>query len=602
MEALITILRGVQAELMQKHGNFMDTTIDPQIKNLVSSIGEAETGTASPNKYQTKGPSGEFGRYQFMPDSWKQWSKQYLGDENAPMSMENQNKVAYSKVKEWKDAGLNPAQIASKWNSGDENAYKNNHVGVNSQGVKYDTPAYTAKVSQYYEQKKAQGGQNIAEASNGQNTSQAPQTDNKDMLQKTGDVVNTIFPGKETGQAIGTLGGLAYEKLKGLFGGQDNSKYYDTSAPTPLQVVGDIAQGALMVGSGLPEAGATTTAGRALLGGVEGLKTAGSTLGRIGQAGLLGAGFGATNAIKQGSTDLGEIGKQTAIGGATGGVLGTAGEAISKVAQTLPEWITRKFITGKGIGNDEIQYAVDKGLGSPTKMLSQSNSSIDTLGSQLGDVLTSPQYKDFTVPGRDILNKVAKDFPDAGLSRVDIIKKLQSIVPLKANLVNDLLKGELNLDELHTLNSALGKNTFKSVFDGVEVKANKEIGSAVYHTISDIIKNVAPESVPIFDSLSKEYPLNSALQGLIRRGETGKAISLKDIVALTSGFSVGGLPGAATAFGIEKLATNSTVNLKTAGLISKLVKPTAQAVGRGTRGLLTKNLSGLFGGNVNVRQ
>ncbi|HSV94555.1 MAG TPA: hypothetical protein VLH94_01055, partial [Spirochaetia bacterium] len=73
----------------------------------------------------------------------------------APMTVENQNKVAYYQIKEWKDKGLTPAQIASKWNSGDENAYKKGHKGYNAKlGVSYDTPAYTMKVSNYYNELK----------------------------------------------------------------------------------------------------------------------------------------------------------------------------------------------------------------------------------------------------------------------------------------------------------------------------------------------------------------------------------------------------------------------------------------------------------------
>lgn len=565
------------------------TQLDQDALNLTKAIRQHESG----GDFNIKGKSGEIGAYQFTAPTWKGYAKEILGDENAQMTPENQNKVAYTKVKQWKDSGKNVGQIASMWNAGEgrPDAYKEKNVGTNKFGVHYDTPAYAKAVAEIYQKNKTQGGQT-------QPVSQEtpiPEQPKKDLLQKATDVVTSIFPGKQVGEAIGTLGGLGIEKLKGVFGGQDNSKYYDTSAPSPLQVAGDVAQGALTVAPGL---GAVKAFGKT----IPALKTASSVAGRIGQSGLLGAGFGATNAIKEGSTDLGQIGKQTATGGLIGGALGGTGEAITKVAQTLPQWISRKFITGKGIGNDQIKYAIDKGLGSPTTMLSQSDSSIDTLGNQLGSILKSSTYKDFMVPGRDILNKVTQDFPDAGLSRVDIVKKLQSIVPLKKTLVTNLLTGNLNLDELHTLNSALGKNTFKSVFDGVEVKANKEIGSAVYHTISDIIKNVAPESVPVFNTLAKEYPLNSALQGLIRRGETSKSITLKEIMTFLGGSTFGGPIAGLGAVGMEKLATSPSVNLKAAGLIGKLAKPNAQAVGTMSKPLLMRSLSGLFGGNVNVSQ
>lgn len=123
--------------------------LDQQALNLAKAIRKAETGTST-DPYNAKGASGESGAYQFMPETWKGWSKQYLGQENAPLSIENQNKVAYSRILELKNKGLSPAQIASAWNSGNPDAYKQNKVGTNSQGVAYDVPTYVKKVSENY--------------------------------------------------------------------------------------------------------------------------------------------------------------------------------------------------------------------------------------------------------------------------------------------------------------------------------------------------------------------------------------------------------------------------------------------------------------------
>lgn len=78
----------------------MDTTLDPQAKALAQAIKRAETGEG--DTYNMEGKSGEFGAYQFMPDTYKAYAKKYLGDENAEPNKENQNKIAYSFVKEKK--------------------------------------------------------------------------------------------------------------------------------------------------------------------------------------------------------------------------------------------------------------------------------------------------------------------------------------------------------------------------------------------------------------------------------------------------------------------------------------------------------------------
>ena len=133
--------------------------IDQNVKDLVTAMGRVESPGNGPEVYKARGASGEYGRYQFMPKTWNDWSKEYgITTPLEQASIEEQNKVAYNKVKEWKDAGLNPAQIASKWNSGDENAYLRDHAGTNDQGVAYNTPEHVRKVSDMYRQIR---GQNV---------------------------------------------------------------------------------------------------------------------------------------------------------------------------------------------------------------------------------------------------------------------------------------------------------------------------------------------------------------------------------------------------------------------------------------------------------
>lgn len=131
----------------------MNEQLDPQVLNLAKAIRRAETGSST-DPYNTKGASGEFGAYQFMPSTYKSLAKKHLGNEGAEPTIENQNKIVYSEIKALKDQGKNPAQIASIWNSGKENAYKENLKGTNKMGVKYDVPAYVAKVSQHYNELK----------------------------------------------------------------------------------------------------------------------------------------------------------------------------------------------------------------------------------------------------------------------------------------------------------------------------------------------------------------------------------------------------------------------------------------------------------------
>jgi len=566
-------------------------SLDPQAVSLAKAIRQTESG----GDFKAKGKSGEYGAYQFTEPTWNTYSKKYgISSRLQDATPEQQNQVAYSKIKEWKDKGYNPGQIASMWNAGEgePEAYTGKFStgkpsrGVNSYGVNYDVPAYAKSVATAYQTLK-QGGNvgvdpanpsSIASTQNENVVQQpTPEEPKKDLLQKVGGVVNKIFPGEQVGKAIGTLAGYI---------ASPNKEQYDLSAPTPLQVGADVAQGALMVGTGMPE----SSAGIGVFGKtIPTLKAASTVAGRIGQNALIGSGFGLTNALKEGKTDVKDIAKDTATGGTIGGVLGGVGEGISKVAEFLPKRLARSFIPG--INDDTTKYAVEKGLGSPATMLKDSETSINKLSAQLGEVLKSEKYANIHVDGKAILNQVAESFKDSGMKPADIAATLKRVVPLKSNLVNKLMKGDITLKELHTLNSALGKNTFKTVFDDPAVKAGKEVGANIYHQISKFIKTEAPETVTLFDDLSKELPLRKALEQVIRRGDKGRMFTLRDLVAIMTGAGFAGLPGAAVGFLGEKALTSPTVNLKVGGVLSNLAKPGVQQATKAVRAPLLNTLT-----------
>lgn len=130
-------------------------TLDPQAVNLAKAIRQTESG----GNFSAKGKSGEYGAYQFLPETWNAYSKEAGID--VPLEKatpQQQNEVAYKKIKKWKDQGLNVGQIASSWNAGPgkPNAYLENHVGTNEKGVNYDTPAYAKSVAEAYQQLKSQ--------------------------------------------------------------------------------------------------------------------------------------------------------------------------------------------------------------------------------------------------------------------------------------------------------------------------------------------------------------------------------------------------------------------------------------------------------------
>jgi hypothetical protein len=79
-----------------------------------------------------------------------------------PLTPDNETYVMKQKVLKWIDEGKTASEMASIHNSGQPNAYKENHKGTNKYGVKYDTPAYTSGVLNYakkFYQEKASASQ-----------------------------------------------------------------------------------------------------------------------------------------------------------------------------------------------------------------------------------------------------------------------------------------------------------------------------------------------------------------------------------------------------------------------------------------------------------
>mgnify|MGYP001596690245 CR=1 FL=1 len=131
---------------------FDPNNLDINVVNLAKSIRQVESGNKAVLP-QEKGIGGA-SRYQFTTNTWKGKADKFLGNPNAPLTAKNEDQVAYMQIKEWKDKGFTPKQIASMWNAGEgePNAYTGKFksgapsVGVNSYGVKYSVPNHAEKV------------------------------------------------------------------------------------------------------------------------------------------------------------------------------------------------------------------------------------------------------------------------------------------------------------------------------------------------------------------------------------------------------------------------------------------------------------------------
>lgn len=198
------------------------TSLDPNVVNLAKAIRTTETqGQTDP--FSAKGASGEWGAYQFTPDTWNKLAPQFgVTSKFGQASPSDQNKVAYNYILSLKNQGHNPAQIASIWNSGKPDWQGN--VGTNKFGVKYDTPQYVKSVYSTYQALKG-GQQNptiqptSSTVGNTQFGTPPAPTPDEQNAQQTG----ALFPanvGQDSvlstvGKTLGNLPGSAFNFVKG---------------------------------------------------------------------------------------------------------------------------------------------------------------------------------------------------------------------------------------------------------------------------------------------------------------------------------------------------------------------------------------------------
>lgn len=310
--------------------------MDEQAVNLAKAIRQTESG----GNYTAKGDSGESGAYQWTPDTWKAHAKQALGDENAPMTPQNQNAVAYTVIKQWKDSGLNAAQIAAKWNSGSENNWENK-IGTNSMGVKYNVPQYVKSVTDAYQ--KIKSGQDVGIDPN----NPSAVTNNVPKPDANGYVTSPAFTNAPNTSDISsdTPGGGLVDHLRSRL--SDASKALSSAAAGQINPLSGIVQ---TIGAGAGAVGDTVNAGLELIPGVKGLE------------GLIGKGVGKLTQTDAGQSVVGGINDFAKAHPELAGDIGAVGNIAGVVGLASGAGAVKDALgsaLGKAVGKDALSTTID---------------------------------------------------------------------------------------------------------------------------------------------------------------------------------------------------------------------------------------------------
>lgn len=276
----------------------------------------------------------------------------------------------------------------------------------------------------------------------------------RDVLGSVTRGVNKVFAGGKVGEAIGTLGGYAYTKAKDKIRGTNVAQYYDLSAPSPLQVLGDVGQGAIQVGSAMAP-------------------LPGSLLGKVAQAGAFGAGAGFTSGVAEGKS-IEESTKQGVRGGIVGGLMGLTFGVLEKGVRVLGKGVSK---TGEAIQTKVINpHKVDFDDGFNVK-------NIEKYG--LGGSLAKTQEKvdaKLAVLARELKTKLAST-PNVAVDMNDIYRQTEAALradKYKNFAVASRIQSALD-DVQRGITETAGKNGLVSIPEAQLMKQSAgQAGSWVY--------------------------------------------------------------------------------------------------------------------------
>lgn len=545
--------------------------LDQDVVNLAKAIRQHESG----NKAQLPGEGAELGGkslYQYTHGTWKSVAGKYLGDQNAQLTRENENKATYLRIADWKKQGYNPAQIASMWNAGEgrPNAYKENWRGVNKYGVKFDTPAYVAKVYETYKQEKAKTTppQPTQQPQLSQPAQPQAPVQKKSFFDKFADTSGKVLSAGATMlgipalieniASIGEAGAYGVNKLLGRE--QQAQQILDNpiSAPQKMAATQGTAAGIKNALGNTIEAGlgasvlATGGLGATAKGAQVATKAPGF-LKTIGTGAKLGAGYGAGFGVAEGLKQnldtpsiIGEGIKSGVTGGILGGGLGIAGYGLSKVAGKVATSAAAKKagISTKEMGNiakveEELyniennyaklrkvnQFEKDAGAAS-RRRIAESNvlaGSIDENGRIITKSIDGPieRYKNATIGEYENLVGKLLEKEGARVTPAFIAKKLQDTL-MKSGLEGNALKTALSRIESEVQGLILradqnGLIPLSSVHYA-KIATTKGINYATEPFVAAERKAIARAYKELVEQVSKENikPINKEIQKYLK--------------------------------------------------------------------------------------
>lgn len=383
----------------------MNNQLDPTVVNLAKAIRQTESG----GDFAAKGKSGEYGAYQYTPDTWNADAAKY--GVNAPLESatpQQQNEVAYKKLADLKSQGYNVGQIASIWNSGKPEWEGN--VGTNKFGVKYDTPQYVNSVAKTYQSYKQGNGAVITPTASTVGAEEKDPTLLEDVGKRATDAGNAIsdtISGK-----INPLSGVL-QTVGAVAGGASDIVNHGLNFVTG----GLLGKAEKAIGGEVGKLAQTDT-GKKIVGGIQSFQQNHSELSA--DIGAVGNIAGALTL----ATGAGEV--KNAIGGALGRAVGKDALA-STIADVAPELTGKAAARGianggtvKSLLTGEIRQAIDPADRELAQVVSKNVPNFDKIPTFAEKVNATK------IANTDLAESLKRDVIESGSDRIYSYKELGS--------------------------------------------------------------------------------------------------------------------------------------------------------------------------------
>lgn len=393
----------------------------------------------------------------------------------------------------------------------------------------------------------------------------------KDLLQKTTDIVTSIFPGEKLGESIGTAIAASGRLIRGDTAG---ARDIMATQPTVPQILGEGAAAGLDIAS-MGGAGLT-----------------GKFTTRLAKSVGLGAGIAASTAVAEGE-DIGDVEKAAIGGGVVGAAIPIAGAGIRAIGRAIDRLPDR--LVNSAFGKSKIQIASElrkgkqekfsswvlekKGVGTASSLYEGSKGAVKELGEQIQKRLstaTTQAGKQVTVGVDNFLDDIVRSdaASAAQLTRENVKEIITTLAPETKNLLS---KKSLNLVESNKLAQLVTEALGDRAYIMQQSSFNKKLAKGFAYNLREIIKTKEPSTRKLFLEQSREIELRDLLLDKLARRGGSAVLTTSDIIGGGLGSILGGMLGnpvlgVAAGVGVRRTIESVPFKLSAAKTIQALTK------------------------------